>query len=94
MGSARVRRVFQFAETKEKSRIGVVRQLRHAERLEAGDVVVGVGLGYLDPRDGVDARTARLDHADERGVHLETRYLEMLQPREEKGNGQARRVYK
>jgi hypothetical protein len=32
----------------------------------------------------VDARTARLDHADERGVHLETRYLEMLQPREER----------
>ncbi|KAJ7303642.1 hypothetical protein DFH08DRAFT_986273 [Mycena albidolilacea] len=84
---------FKFAETREKSRIDVVRQLRHAERLEAGDVV-GVGLGYLDLRDGVDARTARLDHADERGVHLETRYLEMLQPREEREDGRARRVYK
>ncbi|KAJ7768021.1 hypothetical protein B0H14DRAFT_3165126 [Mycena olivaceomarginata] len=52
----------RFAETKEKSRISVVRQLHHAERLEAGDVVVGVGVGYLNPRDGVDARTGRLKY--------------------------------
>ncbi|KAJ7832544.1 hypothetical protein B0H14DRAFT_3712091 [Mycena olivaceomarginata] len=77
---------FNFAETKEKSRIGVDRQLHHTEGLERIDV----RLGYLDPRHGTAAHTPRPDHVDDGDVELETRYLQILQPREERGDGQAR----